>query len=138
MMRFNQIKAFTEAALTAAGIVGVQVRPGPTIPDIPGPFVVWTPYGGPGLEVDGVFDARSWQFRAVGKQNNYDSAEEVAIALDLALIAHQSSRVGGPTGPWVPSIQRVGGAPAALVLDNADRTHFVCSYIASVELALPN
>jgi hypothetical protein len=134
MMRFSQVKAFTLEVL-AADYPDVRVHPGPNIPDIPNRFVVWTPYGGPGLEVDGVFDARSWQFRAVGKQNNYDSAEEVAIALDLALIAHQSGKIGDV---WVPSIQRVGGAPAALVLDNADRTHFVCSYIASVELALPN
>jgi len=137
-MRFSQIRDFTQAVMDANNWDDVKIFPGPNLPDVPNRHIVWTPYGGPGLEVDGVFDARSWQFRAVGKQGNYESAEEIAIALDLALIAHQSSRVGGVGGPWVPSIQRVGGAPAALVLDNADRTHFVCSYIASVELALPN
>jgi hypothetical protein len=134
MIRFSQMKAFTEDAL-AAQFPDIKVYPGPIIPDTPNRLVVWTPYGGPGLEVDGVFDARAWQFRVVGRQGSYDSAEEVAIALDLALISHQSSHIDGL---WVPSIQRVGGAPAALVLDNADRIHFVCSYIASVELALPN
>lgn len=136
MMRFAQVKAFTLEAFTAAGMGDkIKVHPGPELPDIPDRYVVWTRYGGTGLELDGVLDGRSWQFRAVGLQNNYDSAEEIADILDIALISHHSSKIGGF---WVPSIERVGGAPAALLTDDADRTHFVCSYTASVELALPN
>lgn len=135
MKTFKQMKGFTRGVLDAHGMRDVQIHPGPELPDVPDRYVVWTPYGGPGLELEGVLDARSWQARVVGRQMDYDSAEEVAIVLDEALISHHSSRVGGL---WVPEIQRVGGAPTALLTDDADRTHFVCSYIVSVEMALPN
>lgn len=135
MRTYSQIQAFSRTALDAAGLNHVSIHPGPDLPDIPDEFVVWTRYGGPGLELDGAMDARSWQLRAVGKQMDYDSAEEIADALDVALLSHHSSEVGGL---WVSDIRRVGGAPNALMVDSAERTHFVCSYIVSVELALTN
>lgn len=122
--------------LAPAGIYEkVHIYPGPNLPDDPGRFVVLTRYGGAGLEVDGVLDARGWQVRVASKQNDYDSGEVLADWIDDFFTALPSGKVGDL---WVTGIQRVGGAPSALMTDDADRTHFVCSYMASVESALVN
>ena len=135
MKNYAAMKAEVRLVLDAAALQDVAIYPGPDLPDIPGKFVVLTRYGGPGLEMEGVFDARSWQVRSVGNQLDYESSETIADAIDIAFLSHFSRKIGDI---WVPSIQRVGGAPAPLPVDDADRTHFVCSYVVSVELALPN
>lgn len=136
MNTFGRMKAWTREVLDSAGLNDVAIEPGPDLPDIAGPYVVWTAYGGPGMELgEGVLDGRSWQARVVGEQMNYESAETIANAIDIAMLSHHSSNVGGV---WVSDARRVGGAPASLLTDDADRTHFVCSYTVSVELALPN
>lgn len=114
---------------------GWKVYPGPQPPEIPSSFIMATPYGGPGTEVDGIIDGRSWQIRCVGHQNIYTDVENVANAIDIAFLSWYSQDVDGV---WVSSIQRVGGAPAPLLVDNAERVHFVCSYVLSVGLALSN
>ena len=136
MRKYADVEEWTKQVLSDAGMSDVAVYPGPELPDIPGRYVVWTRYGGPGIEVDGVFDDRSWQARVVGRSHDYNSAEDVADVIDEAILSHMSHvKIGGRA---VPQLQRVGGAPSPLLTDDADRTHFVCSYTASVELALPN
>lgn len=125
-MRYSELQTWTEEILVAVNMPGVTIAPGPELPDIPGPFVVWTPYGGPGLDADGALDAQSWQFRSAGEQMNYQSAEDLAMALDMAVISHESGKIADR---WVAYIQRVGGAPSALMTDDSDRTQFVCSYV---------
>jgi hypothetical protein len=114
---------------------GWKIYPGPQPPDIPTSFILATPYGGPGLELEGALDGRSWQIRCVGKQTIYTEVENVANAIDIAFLSWHTQDVGGVR---VTSIQRVGGAPAPLQVDDAERVHFACSYILSVELALSN
>lgn len=122
--------------LAPAGVyAAVHIYPGPKLPDDPGRYVMLTRYGGSGLEVDGVFDGKGWQVRVVSKQNDYDSGEALSDWIDDFFTNLPSGKVGDL---WVTGIQRVGGAPSPLMLDDADRTHFVCSYIASVESALVN
>ncbi len=135
MNNYARMKAFTEAVLVQHGFTDATIHPGPALPDVPGRFIVWTRYGGTGLELEGVLDGKGWQSRVVGFQNDYTSAEEIADVIDTALLSHHSSYV---EGVWVPEIRRVGGAPAALMEDDADRTHFVCSYIISHAMALAN
>lgn len=135
MNTYARIKAWTREVLDNLGYDDVMIYPGPELPDIPNRYVVWSRYGGPGMELDGAMDAKSWQMRVVGKQDDYESAEEVADAIDIAMLSHVSSHVGGV---WVSNVQRAGGAPAVQLVDDSDRTHFVCSYIVSVELALSN
>lgn len=136
MNTFGRIKDWTEPVLVAAGFSDVPIYPGPELPDIPNHHVIWTPYGGTGLEGgEGILDGRSWQARCVGNQSNYTDAESIANAIDIAMISHYSRNVGGL---WVSQIRRVGGAPNPLMTDEANRTHFVCSYIVSVKTALPN
>lgn len=133
MNNYARVKAWTREVLDATGYSDVPVYPGPDLPDIPGSFVVWTRYGGTGMELDGAMDNVSWQNRCIGKQGDYESAEGLADAIDIAILSHNSSRVGGV---WVSDMGRVAGPPNALETDESERTHFVCSYSVSVELAL--
>lgn len=134
-MKYADVKAL------AKSILGEEYKgtiyPGPYEADIPGEHIIATGYGGPGEDTDGTMDNVSWQFRVIGKQNNYESAEDVAQRLDKGFLSWHSARMS-EGGPWLAGIQRSGGAPAPLLRDDSDRTHFVCSYIFSVELALAN
>lgn len=112
-----------------------SIHPGPELPQIPAPFVVATPYGGPGEDLEGVLDERSWQIRVVSTQRGWEDAEEVANLIDMAFLQHYTGDVGNER---VVSIQRVGGSPAPLDIDDAERVHFVCSYIFGVGLGLLN
>lgn len=106
---------------------------GPQLPQVPDQFVLITPYGGSGSDVDGLMDLPSFQIRVVGKQEDYDSAEDLAQDIDTIFVQWFSKKVG-PT--WVTSIVRVGGPPSPLEVDDSDRHHFVCSYTATVESAV--
>jgi hypothetical protein len=135
MNTYGRMKTWVEEVLAANNIERFSVHPGPEIPDEPDATITLTRYGGAGVILDGVMDLRFWQFRVVSKQRDYDSGETVADLLDNAMLSHHSRNVGGV---WVSDIQRVGGAPSALMTDDGQRTHFVCSYNVSVELALAN
>lgn len=86
--------------------------------------------GGPGWALDGVYDDISFQIRARGAENNYDDAEDLALATDRAVTdASWPQTIGG----WhAMVVQRVGGPPAFLVRDTARRTHFTCNYVLSI------
>lgn len=133
MRSYSQMKAW--AIANVPGLNGFTHYPGPELPDDPGKIVVWTRYGGPGEELEGVMDGISWQARVIGGQGDYESAESAADALDVALLSVGTQTVGGTR---VSGVRRVGGAPNPLMVDDADRTHMVCSYIVSTELALTN
>lgn len=138
MKTFAQMEGYVRAILTAGGFPEAKwsIEPGPKIPSIPTSFVLLSPYGGPGEDLEGVLDQRSWQVRVVGEQNDYIGAEAAANAIDIAFLSHLSHEK--IDGQKVTSIQRVGGPPSVLMVDDADRTHFVCSYTFSVALALAN
>jgi hypothetical protein len=136
MKKYSEMKAAVRVILDAAGFTEVPIYAGPELQDVPDEYVLLTRYGGPGIDADGAIDVVSWQVRSVGQQMEDDSsAEDIADAIDIAFLSHYSRLVGST---WVSSIQRVGGAPSSLAKDDADRTHFVCSYLVSVELALSN
>lgn len=131
-MRYSTIKAIIEPMLQADFPKAV-VYPGPAMPENPSMAVILTPFGGGAQEVDGLIDAVNWQVRAVGYQNNFESAEDLAWAVDTVLIGLRSGQHGGV---HVVSFPRLGGPPSVLMVDNADRHHFVCSYMPTVESAL--
>lgn len=136
MKKYSEMKAEIRRILDDVEMPDVEIFAGPELPDYPDEYVLLTRYGGPGVEIDGAIDAVTWQVRSVGFQmEDESSAENIADAVDIAFLSHYSRKVGNT---WVASIQRMGGAPAPLMKDDADRTHFVCSYIVSVELALSN
>lgn len=123
------------AGANVPALNGFRHYPGPDLPDEGGKYVLWTRYGGPGEDLEGVIDDIAWQARVVGAPNNYGSAETAADALDVALLSLFSQNVAGT---WLTRVARVGGAPAALMVDDGDRTHMVCSYIFGTGLALSN
>lgn len=106
------------------------VHPGPRDPREPGAYILLTSYAGPGLNTDDLFDGQGWQIKVVGEQYDYDAAEAVAFEVDRYLRRLYSGWYGGQ---WVTHFQRVGGQPSVLLVDDADRTHFVCSYVVDVE-----
>jgi hypothetical protein len=115
--------------------LGWPLHPGPIDLDLmPNMFIVATAYGGAGEAMEGLTDRTSWQVRVIGKQNDYTSAETMALAIDRAFLRLPSSRI--PSGLWVVAVSRIGGPPSALTRDNAKRTHFICSYSFEHELAL--
>lgn len=140
MKKFREAKAVVRVILDAAGLVKVTIHPGPELPENPNNCVILTRYGGIGLEADGALDNVAWQVRSIGKQGSYESAEEIADAIDDGFMNHFSQYIQFSMDPddrrWVPSIQRVGGAPNPLLTDDAERTHFVCSYNVSTQSAL--
>lgn len=137
MRSYTAAKAFTRDVLDAAGYPNVQIYPGPELPtQDPNSYVVLSRYGGTGLDGgEGALDGFSWQARVVGGQDKYEEAEGIADAVDIGWISHMSGMIGNV---WVVEISRVGGPPSVLMVDNAERTHFVCSYNTSVESALGN
>lgn len=113
----------------------VPVEIGPDLPEYPGEFLLITPTGGPGLQTDGYTDVHSFQVRAVGDQNDYDSAERLAVLADLNLLRlGMNSQEAFDT--WVVSISRSGGSPTVLMRDEAERHHFVASYLVEVDSTL--
>lgn len=133
MRLYSGVRDFVQTILDEDDQVNVLIFPGTDLPDVPGAYILMSSTGGPGFNLDGAFDAKSWQARCVGQQNDYVHAEHLADIIDIAFTSLPSSKVGGV---WVTSIQRVGGAPSPLMEDDAQRTHFVCNYIVDTQSAL--
>jgi hypothetical protein len=113
----------------------VWFEPGPNMPDQPVDYVVNLSIdGGLGLQLDGVLDNVSWQVKVSGTQSLYQTAEDLAFAIDKALLSANLGRQ--PDDLLVVSIYRVGGAPQHFDVDDAERTYFVCSYFFDVESGL--
>lgn len=131
-MKFTTLQAHVTDAIKASAFAKkkVAVLPGPEDPSIPGRFVLLSRLGGPGLQVEGLIDGVGYQIKSVGNQNSYQESEDLALLIDKWLIETPSSMVHGE---WVVGIARVGSAPVPLFVDNADRTHFVCNYVATVK-----
>lgn len=135
MRKYAEAKGLVRIILDAQNLTDTAIHPGPDIPEDPDNCVILTRYPGPGLDAEGALDVLGWQVRAVGKQGDYESAESIADFIDDGFLNFLSSYLPDD-GRWVVTIARVGGAPSPLLVDDADRTHFVCSYYASVQTAL--
>lgn len=112
------------------------VTSGPELPpSMPNRCVVMTLTGGPGtLTEEGAFEQISFQVRCIGEQNDYDSAEGLAFAVDrlFRAVPTQTIPVADADPVRLLSLVRSGPPPSALMVDDADRHHFVASYIATV------
>lgn len=130
--------AFAQVLITGLD-PNLSVTPGPELPpSMPGKCVVLTLTGGPGtLTEEGAFTAVSFQVRSIGEQNDPDSAEKLAWDLDRLFRAVPTQTVQVPADPApvlvrLMSVARSGSPPSPLMVDDADRHHFVASYIATV------
>ena len=134
-MRYTQLKSLLLDTILAPHpkYAGIEIVPGTDEAGTANHHIVLTPTPAPGLAVEGLIDAVGWQVEAVGDQNDYGDAEDLAFIVDTGLLKIHS---GTHSGNWVVGIDRVGSPPVPLLVDDADRTHFVCSYIATVKSAL--
>jgi hypothetical protein len=122
-----------EAMFRAVGLgPRVAVVDGPDIPADPGTVIVVTWLPGAGFSLEQMLDTPGFQLRVIGPQGNYPAAKELAERVDLELVArdHWPGFIGGR---YVVEIRRAGGKPSHDRTDNADRAHYVCTYLADVE-----
>jgi hypothetical protein len=86
---------------------------------------------GLGFSEEGLFDQPTIQVRVAGNQSDYSDAEKLAQDLDRGFFALGSG--GKVNGKKVVTVWRIGGGPAVLLRDAADRTHFTANYIWEVQ-----
>jgi hypothetical protein len=89
---------------------------------------------GPGLSLDGLYDRVILTTRCIGKQNDYDQAEALALALDQIMRAFATPLPVGLSRSLY--FTRTGGRPTEAPRDDADRYHFTCSYITEATTGL--
>lgn len=128
-----KFRAFRDYVRPLMANPDVYFHPGPDDPDVSGAFVKLTRVGGAGLEVEGLVDMVEWQVESVGDQNDYDQAEDMADTMDQIVLGMQGKQIGGTK---VISAWRTGSAPAPLLVDDAQRHHFACSYTLRVQSGL--
>lgn len=110
----------------------VRVYEGPDLPMDPGACIVVTWLPGPGFSLEQLLDTPAFQVRTIGPQNNPDEARRLAENVDRAFTAVNTwPAILRET--YVVEIRRAGGNPALDRLDDAGRTHYVCTYLADVE-----
>lgn len=101
-----------------------------TIPSMPDRLVVVTATGGIGEVGERVRDVVSYQFRVRGRQRVNADAEQLAQAVDDALMGAVPPLTIG--GTRVISIQREGGPPSFIQRDDGGRIHFAANYLIQI------
>jgi hypothetical protein len=109
----------------------VAVYEGPELPADPNTCLVVTWTTGPGFQLEQALDTPAFQVRVMGPQGNPDQARILAENVDRSFTRHVWPAMLGEL--YVVEIRRAGGTPAVDRLDNADRTHYVCTYLADIE-----
>lgn len=130
MLQFSALRDFTREGLAQPRLI---IEPGPDLPDVPNQFVVLTAVPGGLLDTEYLYDNVGYQVLVVGKQNDYDDAETLALAIDKLYLSIQGQKVGGGN---ITHVVRFGGQPSPLLKDEADRWQFVCTYSFHVQSAL--
>lgn len=108
------------------------IEPGPDDPNTATQFVKITRGPGLGLTSEMMFDQQVFDVEVAGKQGDYDSAEDLAHRIDRYFLRFESQNVDGAR--ILPGGR--GGGPSVLLVDDARRWHFVCSYTLHVPSAL--
>lgn len=138
-MRYDDVKAWAQAGLTEIGA--------PYDADMPvfdmGPFTVarrqkLSPQAmvflllgaGAGYAHEGLFDNPFLTVRVIGRQGDFPYAEKLAYDLDTVFDVPGNTLVGTAKTLF---IVRTGGAPQLVDLDDGDRYHFQCTYIAEAQ-----
>lgn len=125
-MTFDQFKTLIYSA-TSSTEADFRIYPGPDLPhEDAGKCLVLTLVGGPGYQMEHMADVRNWQVRTIGEQNDYNSAEALAYLVDRAFEAREDR------AHHVLMITRSGSPPTPLLVDDAERWHFVATYSSTV------
>lgn len=93
--------------------------------------VVVTVGGGPGLILESIIDRVVVSVDCAGDQNDYDSAEALAMLVDRQILAIASAKT--IDGIRVYGATRAGGRPTPVSVDDGDRWHLSCSYVWQVQ-----
>lgn len=143
-MKFSDVKTYLETELAALRTLSDDAKYSPVPPINPGPasnaplqkissqMIVFATVGaGAGLTMESLFDRPFITIRAIGLQQDYESAETLAQDIDRILLTR---RAGGTIGSAkVLYVTRTSGAPALLEQDLANRYHFTCDYITETQ-----
>jgi hypothetical protein len=152
VLTYEDVRGFLSAGLEAKGYASVNPAgtggndlPMPRI-DVgpfaierltkltPGPLVFATVGNGAGLTLEQTYDQVFITIRAIGPQHDYTSAERLAQDIDLLFLAVGSNGLIGNTR--VLFINRTGGSPQLVDLDESDRYHFQTTYITPASTGL--
>lgn len=135
-MRYADILAFTEAGLTNLGYGQPGGPPMPAFhpgpPSLtklhtltPGSRCFLTVGNGIGFTKEGLYEQKFITVRVIGAQNNYNSAEDLAYAIDGLYFPVETQKVGDARVLYITR-----NAPPQLVdCDAAERYHFNTTYI---------
>jgi Bacteriophage minor capsid protein len=140
MLAYVDVETYVSVQLTTLGYSRLPVfTPGPAtdlnVQDLsPNEIVIITVGGGAGMDSELLFDRPGVQIRTIGRQDDYNSAEALAQAVDKTMgdMGIYASATRTINGKRVLSIVRTGGAPSLLLKDDGDRYHFTCNYIWEV------
>lgn len=132
-LTYRDLAAWTAEKLREMSWDNALIDHGPPSDDrlvlSPNAIAFLTVGGGAGLDIETAYDRPFISTYVVGPQDEYDTAEALAIAIDTIYC-----RVTVPTligAARVTNIQRSGGRPTLFQQDTANRYHFTCSYIVS-------
>lgn len=136
MLTYTDVEGYLSSALAPSYNPLPFFDPGPgsslRVQDLdPDTMVIITVGNGPGLDMEEVFDRVSVQIRTIGPQQDYTGAEQLAQAVDKAMVALDHSQ--NLNGKRLLSVVRSGGSPSLLPQDDGDRYHFTCNYIWEVQ-----
>lgn len=141
-LRYSDVYTFVTEGL--AGL-GYGKPAGPTMPLLdmgpatvaqlqkksPGPMLFLTVGNGVGLTVEGLYDRPFITVRAIGAQNDYAYAEQLAYDVDNLLLGVTGNALIGECE--VLYVNRTGGAPQLVDFDSGDRYHFQATYITEAQ-----
>lgn len=139
-LHYADVSTFLAAALVADGNTNQPfIQPGfDTDPLLqkgsPNELIFISIGGGAGPTTQLLFDRPFLRVAIVGRQRDYQSAEDLAAQVDRILCRIDHNTAIGNSN--VLYISRTGGGPALSTHDDAQRYHFACSYIAETTLGL--
>jgi hypothetical protein len=139
-IRYSDIESFTKSGLAVMGYSPVPpLNPGPITAEVlqkrtPGQMVFLQLGGGAGLNTEQLFDQPFITVRTIGKQHDFNSAEQLAWDIDTLFLRVNSNAVVGTAK--VLYITRTGAGPDIVDRDDADRTHYQCTYITNAQTGL--
>jgi hypothetical protein len=150
MLLYSDVESFLSTGLADLGYtdwnpnVGAQtttmplINPGPFLPPLdklsPQAMVFATVGNGSGLELEQTYDGVFIVARVLGPQNDFPTAERLAMDIDTMLLRLNSPAMLGTTR--VLSVQRTGGRPQLVDYDDSNRYHFQTTYIARAKSGL--
>lgn len=147
MLKFSDVKTYVEPRLQAKGYSASNpfvdkvdrtmplIDPGPfTISRLteksPGPMLFLVVGNGMGPTTETLYDRPFITVRVLGKQGDYEYAENLAYDVDDILMSAVNGETLGTAHTLY--VTRTGAPPQLVTLDKGDRYHYQTTYITEV------